>query len=151
MMTLAAVLRFRQVFGAVWSECMPGTSPKPGASPTKFIVSDHPVRSTTASARHSIANVSGPATQTSRLNGTHTIFPLSMEKVLILTNKSWATNPYTPPTKMRPDPSVRAPARSSTKWTFTGRELTEDEVLRINLIIKDRAYRFIGAAKKDWL
>jgi hypothetical protein len=32
-----------------------------------------------------------------------------------------------------------------------GRELAEDEVLMINMIIKKRAYRYIAAADKEWL
>jgi len=32
-----------------------------------------------------------------------------------------------------------------------GRELTEDEVLRINLILKRRATRYIAAAEEEWL
>jgi hypothetical protein len=32
-----------------------------------------------------------------------------------------------------------------------GRELEEDEVLRINYILKRRAVRYIAAAEKDWL
>jgi hypothetical protein len=32
-----------------------------------------------------------------------------------------------------------------------GRKLTEDEVLQINLITKRRAYRYIAAAKEEWL
>jgi hypothetical protein len=35
----------------------------------------------------------------------HSCFPLSMHKVLILTNLSWVRNPYQSETKFRPNPA----------------------------------------------
>ncbi len=39
-----------------------------------------------------------------RMNGTHTYFPLSPTRMLILTNLSWARNPYGNAEKLRPNP-----------------------------------------------
>jgi hypothetical protein len=148
--TLAAVVRFQQVFGAVWSECIWQIADA-GASPTKFIVSDHPV--TLYNRECTPLNVAyrGSGDPDIPLNGTHTIFPLSMEKVLILTNRSWATNPYGSPTKMRPNPRLERDAIFNQMDIQTGRELDEDEVRRINFIVKSRAYHFVAAAEEEWL
>jgi hypothetical protein len=149
-MTLAAVVRFQQVFGAVWSECIWQIGDA-SASPTKFIVSDHPVTLYNRGCSPLHTECRGSGDPDIRLNGTHTIFPLSFEKVLILTNRSWATNPYGPPTEVRPNPELERDAIFNQMDIQTGRQLDEDEVRRINFIIKSRAYRFVAAAEQDWL
>jgi hypothetical protein len=148
--TLGAVVRFQQVFGAIWSECIWHVADAT-ASPTKFIVSDHPVTLYNRNVSPSHPQSLGSGDPDVRLNGTHTIFPLSMERVLILTHRSWATNPYGPPTKMRPNPELERDAIFNQMEVQVGRQLDEDEVRRINLVIKRRAFRFVAAAEVDWL
>jgi hypothetical protein len=149
-MTLAAVVRFQQVFGAIWSECIWQIADAT-ASPTKFIVSDHPVTVYNRECSPLHPQCRGSGDPDIRLNGTHTIFPLSMDKVLILTNRSWATNPYGSPAKVRPNPQLERDAIFNQMDIQTGRQLEEDEVRRINFIIKSRAYRFVAAAEQEWL
>ena len=134
MLTLTAVVRFQQVFGAIWSECIWHVADA-SASPTKFIVSDHPVTLYNRDVSPSHQQSQGSGDPDVRLNGTHTIFPLSMERVLILTHRSWATNPYGPSTKMRPNPQLERDAIFNQMEVQVGRQLDEDEVRRINLII----------------
>jgi hypothetical protein len=150
MRTLTAVVRFQQVFGAIWSECIWHVADA-AASPTKFIVSDHPVTLYNRDVSPAHRQSQGSGDPDVRLNGTHTIFPLSMERVLILTHRSWATNPYGSPTKLRPNPQLERDAIFNQMEVQVGRELEEEEVRRINSIIKSRAYRFIAAAETDWL
>jgi hypothetical protein len=150
MLTLTAVVRFQQVFGAIWSECIWHVADA-NASPTKFIVSDHPVTLYNRDVSPSHHQSQGSGDPDVRLNGTHTIFPLSMERVLILTHRSWATNPYGPSAKMRPNPQLERNAFFNQMEVQVGRQLDEGEVRRINLIIKSRAYRFVAAAETDWL
>jgi hypothetical protein len=149
-LTLAWVVRFRQLFGAVWSECIWQIADA-SASPTKFIVSDHPVTLYNRQCSPLHPDCLGSGDPDIRLNGTHTIFPLSMEKVLILTHRSWATNPYGSPSKMRPNPTLERDAIFNQMDIQTGRQLDEDEVRRINFIIKSRACRFVAAADEEWL
>ena len=85
------------------------------------------------------------------LNGTHTIFPLSYKKALILTNLSWARNPYGNPIKERPNAELFRSAMFNFTAIQTGRLLEENEVNSINYILKNRAYRYIAAAQKEWL
>jgi uncharacterized protein DUF4238 len=150
MFTLTAVVRFQQVFGAVWSECVWQLADAT-ASPTKFILSDHPVTLYNRDVSPAHRQSQGSGDPDVRLNGTHTIFPLSMERVLILTHRSWATNPYGPPTKMRPNPELERDAIFNQMEVQVCRQLDEDEVRRINFIIRSRAYRFVAAAETDWL
>ena len=147
---LSLMLQLRQLFCAIWTECI-WLIADASQSETKFIISDHPV---------TVYNrVCGPRSHWCRgnndpdiwLQGTHTIFPLSLEKVLILTNLSWVRNPYQSPVNFRPNPN---PLRGAVFKFFeiqTLRHLSEQEVREINFIIKSRALRYIGAAQKDWL
>jgi hypothetical protein len=148
--TLAAVVQYQAIFGAIWSECI-WLLADATASATKFIVSDHPVTlyNRERSPLHPLCKGSGDPAVT--LDGTHTIFALSAERVLILTHRSWATNPYGPPTKKRPNPQLGRSAIFNQLEVQVGRELDEDEVRRINFIIKSRAYRYVAAAEPEWL
>ena len=85
------------------------------------------------------------------MHASHTYFPLSLNKVLILTNLSWVRNPYQSELKPRPNPGFFRNTIFSFLGIQIGRNLTEDEVLQINLITKRRAYRYIAAAERDWL
>jgi hypothetical protein len=85
------------------------------------------------------------------LNATHTYFPLSLNKILILTNLSWVRNPYQNELKARPNPTMFRDTVFNFLTIQTGRRLTEDEVLEINMITKRRAYRYVAAAEEEWL
>lgn len=84
---LHRMIGLRQLFCAIWTECVWQIADA-SKSETKFIVSDHPV---TVYNREC-----GPRSQKCRgysdpdiwLNGSQTIFPLSLNKILILTNLS---------------------------------------------------------------
>ncbi len=147
---LQGMLGIRQLHCAAWTECV-WLIADASLSATKFIVSDHPV---------TVYNrVCGPRSQRCRgsndpeiwLNGTHTIFPLSSEKILILTNLSWVRNPYQSETKLRPNPTQFRSAMFKFHDIQVLRHLSEQEVIDINYIIKRRAFRHIAAAKKEWL
>jgi hypothetical protein len=83
--------------------------------------------------------------------GTHTIFPLSLEKILILTNLSWVRNPYQSEVRLRPNPNPWRTTIFSFLDIQTLRHLQEQEVREINFIIKNRALHYIAAAKEEWL
>jgi hypothetical protein len=147
---LDAMLNLRQLYGAIWTECI-WLLADATQSDTKFIVSDHPV--TVYNRR------CGPRSQWCRgfndpdirLHGTHTIFPLSIEKVLILTNLSWVRNPYQSEVGERPNPNLFRDAIFNVHDIQTLRHLSEQEVREVNFIIKSRALRYIGAAREEWL
>ena len=147
---LRLMLEFRQLFCAIWTECV-WLIADASRSDTKFIISDHPI--TVYNRRRGPRSIycRGYNDPDIRLQGTHTIFPLSLDKILILTNLSWVRNPYQPEIALRPNPY---PLRSAIfKFTKiqTLRHLSEQEVREIKFIIKSRAFHYIAAAKEEWL
>ncbi|HVV76831.1 MAG TPA: DUF4238 domain-containing protein [Mycobacteriales bacterium] len=148
--TLGAMVKLRTLFASIWAESIWQIADA-SQSETKFIVTDHPV---------SVYNrVLGPRNRLCRppndpdirLHGSHTIFPLGLDKVLILTNRSWARNPYQPATKFRPNPDFYRDTYFNFFEIQTHRILGEDEVRQINFILKSCAYRFIAAGRQEWL
>ena len=148
---LGALTRLRTLYGAVWAECVwqiIDATP----SPTKFIISDHPVTVyNQACAPGNPLYSRGPDDPDIRLHATQTLFPLSPDRLLVLTNRSWACNPYRPPTQMRANPSLHRGAMFNFMEIHKGRVLTEPEVLAVNHVIKLRSYRFIAAGREEWL
>lgn len=147
---LQLMMKYRELFCAIWSECV-WLIADASESNTKFIISDHPVTVFNADCNYKSYFCLGSKDPDIRFNGTHTIFPLSLEKVLILTNLSWVRNPYQSPIKPRPNPNLMRHAMFNFEDIQILRKLSEEEVRQINLIIKKRAFRFIAAAKEDWL
>lgn len=147
---LFLMTQLRQLYCALWMESV-WLIADATKSETKFIISDHPV--TVYNRRcppdsYKCKESNDPDTS---LHGTHTIFPLSLNKVLILTNLSWVRNPYQNELDTRPNPSPFRSAMMKITDIQTLRFLTEQEVREINYIIKYRAYNFVAAAKEEWL
>jgi hypothetical protein len=148
--TLRLMVRLQRVYAALWAECV-SLIADASNSATKFIVSDHPV---------TIYNRRcGPRSQWCRdyndpdiaFHASQTIFTLSLENVLLLTNLSWVRNPYQSETEIRPNPNPWRTAMFNLTAIQTRRHLTEQEVREINFIIKSRAFRYVGAANEEWL
>lgn len=148
---LSLMLSLRQLYGAIWTESIWQIADASNSN-TKFIISDHPV--TVYNRNCGPRNKKwcrSPNDPDIMLNGSHTIFPLSIDKVLIITNLSWVRNPYQSAVAYRPNPNPMRDAVFNFQTIQTSRILSEQEVLEINFIIKSRAYRYIAAAKEDWL
>jgi hypothetical protein len=79
------------------------------------------------------------------------LFPLSSERLLILTNRLWACSPNRAPLEMRPNPDLFRGSMFNFLDVQTRRTLTEDEVLTVNCIAKRRAYRYVAAGREEWL
>jgi hypothetical protein len=147
---LTRMMELRNLYSAVWTGCIWQIADA-SQSDTKFIFSDHPV---TIYNRRLLPGSSANRNYNDpdiRLNASHTIFPLSREKVLILTNKSWAKNPYQDALRLRPNSSFFRDAVFNFLSIQTKRHLSEQEVRQINYIVKKRALRYVGAGNKDWL
>lgn len=147
---LSFMIKLRQLYCAIWTECI-WLIADASQSDTKFIVSDHPVVVYNRRC--------GPRSQWCRgyedpdisFQGTHTIFPLSLDKILILTNLSWVRNPYQSEIGIRPNPNPFRSAMFKFTDIQTLRHLNELEVREINFIIKSRALRYVAAGKEEWL
>ena len=149
-MILALMIELRKFHCAIWTECVWSIADA-SQSETKFIVSDHPVTVYNRSCSPDSKMCKGANDPDIRHHATHTIFPLSLEKVLILTNLSWVRNPYQREMEMRPNPNPLRGALFNVMDIQILRHLSEQEVREINFIIKSRARRYIGAAKEEWL
>ena len=148
---LLLLQKIRNIYCTIWSEAVWQIADAK-LSPTKFIVSDHPVtvynRECFPDSHHCGAESDPDITSV----GTHTLFPLSMNKVLIITNLSWVRDPYQNPLAVRPNPELfRRPGLFSFLNIQFDRFLSEEEVIEINHVIKRRAYRYIAASEEDWL
>jgi len=148
--TLMMLQSIQNIFGAAWTECIWQIADASN-SPTKLIISDHPVTVYNRACPPLSKYCVGFQDPDIRFAATHTIFPLSLDKILILTNLNWVRDPYQNELKVRPNPRLMRSAMFKFTDIQVGRLLTEDEVLMINMIIKRRAYRYIAAAKKEWL
>ena len=85
----------------MWSECVWQTA-DPTNSPTKFIISDHPVTVYNRGCFPGSEYAEGLRIPISEwLRAMHT-FPLAIDKVLILTNLPWVRNPYQREHTLRP-------------------------------------------------
>lgn len=147
---LETMVEYNRIFCAIWTECIWQIADAKN-SPTKFIFSDHPVTIYNRTYGPNCDICKGYNDPDIRQHGSHTIFPLSSEKILILTNLSWVRNPYQCAKKYRPNPNFFRDALFNMLEIQTERLLDETEVRQINFIIKSRSYRFVAAGEKEWL
>jgi len=142
--------RLKQLYCAVWTEAvwLIAKAPDEGVG---FILSDHPVTVYNQSCFPASKWCRNGRDPDIRMVGTHTLFPLDIRTILILTNLSWARNPYQSATNVRPNPSMLRPAMFNFMDIQTHRQLTDHEVHCINYIIKQRARRYVAAGEKSWL
>jgi hypothetical protein len=106
---LIRMQQWQNLHCAIWTECV-WALVNADRTETKFIVTDHPVTVYNREVFPESAIARQLTDPDFRMNGTHTIFPLSPSRILILTNLSWARNPYGDATKPRPNPGAFRPA-----------------------------------------
>jgi hypothetical protein len=147
---LIELQHLQQIFGAIWTECVWSIADASQAE-TKFLLSDHPVTVYNQGCFPASDRCRGYRDPEIWLTGTHTFFPLTLDKILILTNLSWVRYPYGNPLKPRPNPNPFRPAMFNFLQIQTGRKLSDQEVVEINYIIKARAYRYVAAVNRSWL
>lgn len=147
---LTAMVRLRTMYAAVWSECVWQIADA-SDSPTKFILSDHPVTVYNRRCGPSSQWCRGANDPDVRLLGSHTVIPLSFDKLLILTNLAWARNPYQDPVGMRPNPQLNRLGFLKLMNIQTDRHLSESEVRIVNFVVKSGARRFLAAGVEEWL
>jgi hypothetical protein len=147
---LSALVQFRSLYTSIWTECVWQLADA-SASETKFIITDHPVTVYNRVCGPRSTWCRGANDPDIRLHGTHTIFPLCLDRVLILTNLSWARNPYQGATAWRPNPIFYRDSFFNVFDIQTHRTMQEHEVREINFILKSRAYNYVAAAHEEWL
>jgi hypothetical protein len=144
------MMRNRAMYNAVWSEAVWQIADA-SRTDTKFIISDHPVTVYNRRCGPSSDRCRGVNDPDVLMAATHTLFPLGLEKLLILTNLTWARNPYQNPLAQRPNPLLTRVGMFDATKVQVERYLTEQEVLEVNFIVRSRAMRYLAAAEREWL
>jgi len=147
---LQAMQQLQRIYCAIWTESVWSIADA-SDSDVKFIVSDHPVTIYNKSCFPGSSFCRGYRDPDIRFVGSHTLFPLGLDKILILTNLSWVRNPYMKPISLRPNPNFFRDAMFYFMAIQTRRSLQPTEVHEINYVIKSRAYRYVAAAEEEWL
>ncbi|TKT72587.1 DUF4238 domain-containing protein [Afipia massiliensis] len=117
----------------------------------KFIVSDHPVTIYNPAAPPEAKTSSDSNDPSIALKASQTIFPLTRNFCLILTNLEYARDPSTNPLEKRTFARNYRQSIIRTDAFIRTRKLSNQEVTRINYVLKARARRYIGAGRKEWL
>lgn len=121
-------------------------------SDVKFIVSDHPVTIYNPFCPPGAAQSRYPEDPPIELIGSQTLFALSANHCLILTNLEYAKDPSgVDLLRPRQNPRHFGTTLARTDAWIRTRKLSRGEVIAINHILKLRARRFIGAAEESWL
>lgn len=121
------------------------------AAGTKFLVSDHPVTIYNHALPPRDLGCKYPDDPGIALKASQTIFPLSRDYCLILTNLEYAKDPSSKPTEKRTFPRSFRQSMVRTDAFIRTRELSDIEVARVNYVLKARARRYIAAGRKEWL
>ncbi|MGO7153209.1 DUF4238 domain-containing protein [Rhizobium leguminosarum] len=120
-------------------------------SPTKFILTDHPVTIYNHAAPPRDRRNDFPGDPSIALKASQTIYPLGLDHCLILTNLEYAKDPSTNPLEKRTFARNFQRALVNTINFIRTRHLTETQVIEINFIAKSRANRYIAAGRNEWL
>lgn len=142
--------KIQNIYCALWAECI-WSIVDASDSYTKFVLSDHPVTVYNKGYFPGSKQCTTFGDPEVWHTGTHTLFPLSLDKMLILTNLSWLRNPYGNPRVNRPNPHPFRDTIFNFLQIQLGRKLDEAEVQEINFIIKSRSKRYIASFNKDSL
>ncbi len=117
----------------------------------KFIMSDHPVTIYNHAAPPEAQACTYPNDPTIALKASQTIFPLTRDFCLILTNLEYARDPSTKPLEKRTFARNYRHSMVRTDAFIRTRKLSSREVAQINYVLKARARRYIAAGRKEWL
>ena len=121
-------------------------------SDIKFIVADTPVTTYNADCDLDSRQCKFPYEPQIELIGTRTIFPIDLNYCVVLTNIEYIKDPTnTDRMKNRTNPRYHDDTIINYNDILRGRKLERDDVLGINYILKNRATKYIAAAKEEWL
>jgi hypothetical protein len=120
-------------------------------SPTKFIIGDHPVTTYNKGQFPKSPACTYPLDSLVECVGTHTVFPLDLNRCLVITNLGYVRDPKINPTKRRVNPRYFRNTVLDLRKIQTGRQIDENYVRNINYVIKSRAKRYVAAGEREWL
>ncbi len=141
----------RQMHCTMWSECVREIVSVVD-SPVKFLVSDHPVTVYHPKLSPNTHECTYPDDPGIELVGSQTIFALDKNHCLILTNLEYAEDPKgAAHLSRRTNARFRGESMARTDAFIRDRKLSEMEVHAVNMILKSRAKRYVGASNPTWL
>lgn len=141
----------RQMHATMWSECVREIV-SATKSTVKFIVSDHPITIYHPDLPPDAPVCEYPGDPGIELVGSQTVFALDQNHCLILTNLEYAEDPKGASTlSRRTNARFRGFSTARTDALISGRQLTEDEVMAINHVLKARARKYVAASDPRWL
>lgn len=121
-------------------------------SDVKFLISDHPVTIYNYAYPPNDELCQYPNDPSIALDASQTIFPLDKDHCLIFTNLDYAESPDSvDPTKKRPHSKLIRQSMVRTDKFIRSRELSRDEVIAINFVLKSRARKYIASVDRDTL
>lgn len=118
---------------------------------TKFIISDAPVTIYNHTLPPKAELCAYPGDPGIALKASQTLFPLSRDFCLILTNLEYAQAPDGPALEKRTFARNYRNSIVSTVAFVRTRKLNDHQVAQINLVLKSRARRYIAAGRDEWL
>lgn len=118
---------------------------------TKFIISDAPVTIYNHALPPKAELCAYPGDPGIALKASQTLFPLSRDFCLILTNLEYAQAPDGPALEKRTFARNYRNSMVSTVAFVRSRKLNDHQVAQINLVLKSRARRHIAAGRDEWL
>ena len=140
----------RMMHCTIWSEGVREIVSAEDAD-VKFIISDHPVTIYNHAAPPEARECAYPNDPAISLKASQTIFPLNRNFCLILTNLEYACDPSTSPLDKRTFARNYRSSMVRTDTFIRTRRLSNQEVARINYVLKARARRHVAAGRKEWL
>lgn len=148
---LIEMQKIRQLHCTIWAETVKEIVSAKN-SEVKFIISDHPVTVYNSACPPESIECKFPNDPRIEMQGTQTIFPLDYNRCLILTNLDYAKNPELHELKKyRPNSNPFRDTLIRYDNIINTRQLSQEEVMNINLIIKSRAFKFLASEKKECL
>ncbi len=143
-MRLMLLQQYQRIYCAMWSDCVWQIADAT-ASPTKFIISDHPVTVYNRGCFPVSQWCTGFNDPDIRWVGMHSYFPLSIDKILIMTNLSWVRNPYQDARKEHPNQDFVHSTIFKLTDIQTCRSLSEHAVQLLQVAIerKDTRHRSV--------
>jgi hypothetical protein len=149
-LTLLAMQQLFPFHATMWTEGV-WEIVNAGRSPTRFLLSDEPVTFFNAGVFPGSRECAHPKDASLGDVGTRTLFPLGMDKCLIITHVQLVRDPWANPKRSRVNARAYQQTIADLRAIQFGRDLSEEEVLRINYILKKRATRYIAAIDEEWL
>ncbi|ARS26795.1 DUF4238 domain-containing protein [Sphingomonas sp. KC8] len=140
----------RMLHTTIWTESVREIVSAEDAG-VKFLLTDHPVTIYNHALPPQAPQCAFPQDPGIALKASQTLFPMSRDHCLILTNLEYAENPSAPPLEKRTFARNFRQSMVRTDQMIRTRRLTDVEVSRINRVLKARAQRHIAAGRREWL